>query len=135
MFALETPLIARLQALPALAGWEVRSSAAEVSRAPVPAAEVRCEGAAPTDSRGATSLVAVLWGVRLVVKRDPGAMAQLDGVLHAVIASLHNWLPGTEGSRAWQRLQLHEVRPDFADEGLVEYAIVFKTSARYDGQP
>lgn len=135
MFALEAPLIARLQALPALDGWEIRSAVAEVSRTAAPAAEVRCEGAEMLDPRGATSLLAVLWGVHLIVKHSATAMAELDVALAAVVGSLHNWLPGTEGARAWQRLQFVEAKPEFIEQGLVSYAIVFKTSARFDGQP
>lgn len=135
MFALEAPLIARLQALPALDGWDVRSAVAEVSRTAAPAAEVRCEGAAMLDPRGATSLLAVMWGVHLIAKQGAETMAQLDGAMAAVVASLHNWLPGTEGARAWQRLQFVEARPEMVEQGLVSYALVFKTSARFDGQP
>ena len=63
------------------------------------------------------------------------AFADLDTAFAAVVASLHNWAPGTHGGRAWQRLQLQQVQREATDQGLVAYSLTFKTSARYDGQP
>lgn len=136
MFALEAPLIARLQALPALAGWEVRSSAAEVSRTTVPAIEVRCEGARVADQRMSAAAVGVSWGVHLIAERAAGVTDALDAVFGAVVGSLHNWSPGSVGGRGWQPLKLSTVQqPEFAEQGLVAYSLIFDTSARYDGQP
>jgi len=135
MFALESPLLARLAADPALANWTVRSSAAETTRRPLPAVEVQCEGADITDARNTAVAVGVTWGVHLVAQYSGTAFGELDTAFAAVVASLHNWAPGTHGGRAWQRLQLQQVQREATDQGLVAYSLMFKTSARYDGQP
>jgi hypothetical protein len=135
MFALESPIIARLQADPALSGWQVRSSAAEASRRPLPAVEVQCEGADITDARNTAVAVGVAWGVHLIAQYSTTVMVELDTAFAAVVASLHNWSPGIHGGRAWQRLQLQQVQRETSDQGLVAYSLTFKTSARYDGQP
>lgn len=134
MFALESPMIARLQALPALSGWQVRSSESEVSRRSLPAVEVQCDGVDVAESRNTAALVGVAWGVHLIAQYSPDAMAALDDAFAAIVASLHNWTPGTEGGRAWQRLQLQQVRRETTEQGLVAYTMTFKTAARYDGQ-
>jgi hypothetical protein len=134
MFALESPIIARLAALPALAGWQVRSSAAETSRKTVPAVEVRCEGAGASD-KGMAALIDVKWGVHLIAARGDGAMAALDVAFAAVVGSLHNWKPGTEGDHPWLPLKLRDVEPvEIAEQGLVAYSLIFQTSAPYYGQ-
>ena len=135
MFALESPMIARLQALTALSGWQVRSSAGEVSRRTLPAVEVQCDGVDVTDTRNTAALIGVAWNVCLLAQYGPAAMVELDDVFAAVVASLHNWAPGAHGGRAWQRLQLQQVQREATDQGLVAYSLTFKTSARYDGQP
>lgn len=135
MFALESPILARLAADPALSGWAVRSSAAETTRRPLPAVEVRCEGADIADARNTAVAVGVAWGVHLVTQYSAAAMGELDAAFSAVVASLHNWAPGTQGGRAWQRLQLQQVQRETTDQGLVAYSLIFKTAARYDGQP
>lgn len=136
MFALEPPILARLQAVPALDGWQVRSSAAAVSRKVVPAVEVQCDGADVTDARTTAALVGVSWGVHLIIQQGETTMEQLDAAFAAVVGSLHNWAPGTAGGRAWQRMALQQVQPpELTEQGLVSYSLTFKTSARYDGQP
>jgi hypothetical protein len=135
MFALEPILLARLQADPALAGWSVRSSAAETTRRPLPAVELQCEGADITDARTTAVAVGVTWGVHLITQYSLTAAAELDAAFAVVVASLHNWAPGAQGGRAWQRLQLQQVQREATDQGLIAYSLTFKTSARYDGQP
>lgn len=135
MFALEPPILARLAADPALAGWSVRSSAAETTRRPLPAVELQCEGAEVADARTTAVAVGVIWGVHLITQYSPTSAAELDTAFAAVVASLHNWAPGTHGGRAWHRLQLQQAQRDATDQGLVAYSLIFKTSARYDGQP
>jgi hypothetical protein len=135
MFALESPLIDRLAADPALAGWSVRSSAAETTRRPLPAVEVECEGADIADARNTAVAVGVTWGVHLIAQYSTTAFAELDAAFAAVVARLHNWAPGNHGARTWQRLQLQQVQRETSDQGLVAYSLLFKTSARYDGQP
>lgn len=135
MFALEPPLIARLQAIPGLSGWQVRSSAEEVSRRVTPAVEVECLGADVSDARNTACLIGVTWGVHLIAAYGPAAMAQLDDAFAAVVASVHNWAPGSVGERAWHRLHLQQVQRETSEQGLVAYSLTFKTSARYDGQP
>lgn len=134
MFALESPMIARLQALTALSGWQARSSAGEVSRRTLPAVEVQCDGVDVTDTRNTAALIGVAWNVCLLAQYSPAAMVEMDDVFAAVVASLHNWTPGTEGGRAWQRLQLQQVRREATEQGLMAYTLTFKTGARYDGQ-
>lgn len=134
MFALESPMIARLQALPALSGWQVRSSAGEVSRRPLPAVEVECDGIDVADTRNTAALIGVAWNVSLLAQYSPAVMAELDDVFSAVVASLHNWTPGAEGGRTWQRLQLQQVRREATEQGMMAYTLTFKTGARYDGQ-
>ena len=109
MFALESPLLARLAADPALAGWTVRSSVAETTRRPLPAVEVQCEGADITDARNTAVAVGVTWGVHLVAQYSATAFAELDTAFAAVVASLHNWAPSAHGGRACQRVQRQQV--------------------------
>ena len=135
MFALEPILLARLQSDPALTGWTVRSSASETTRRPLPAVELQCEGADITDARTTAVAVGVTWGVHLITQYSPTAAAELDAAFAVVVASLHNWAPGAQGGRAWQRLQLQQVQREATDQGLIAYSLTFKTSARYDGQP
>ncbi len=136
MFALEAPLLARLQALPALAGWDVRSGIAEMSRTAVPAVEVRLDGARLADQRMSAANVTALWRVDLIHTRSAAAMEALDTAFAAVLGSLHNWAPGSVAGRAWQPVRLAAVQPpEFAEQGLVAYSLIFETAARYDGQP
>lgn len=134
MLALATPIVQRLAALSALTGWSVRNAADEASRTAVPAAEVWLPAAGAKDQQAAVT-VQVAYGVRLIAKRGAGATDQLDTAFAAVIASLHNWKPGSAGGRAWMRMYLANVAPaDIEDTGLVAYDLIFQTSAPYDGQ-
>lgn len=136
MLALTTPLKARLQALPQLTGWAVRCSTDGAARTALPAVDVRCSGAGIADSRTGAAMVAPEWAVLLMHRRSDDAAELLDAAFAAVFASLHNWQPGQCGGRGWERLQMTRVEaPEFADEGVVGYSLVFTTAARYIGQP
>lgn len=135
MLALTDPLKARLQALPTLYVWNVRTGTEHSDRRTVPAVDVRCNGASVADSRGGAALVAPEWTVTLVVHRSDTAAAELDAAFAAVFDSLHNWQPGTHGGRGWEPLRLQRVtEPAFADDGLVGCELTFTTGARYMGQ-
>lgn len=135
MLAIATPIKFRLQALPALAGWAVRTNAEDVERALVPAADVRCLGASVADRRGTGVLVSPEWTVTLVVRRSDIAAEQIDSALAAVIGALHGWMPGQQQGRGWEPFALARIsEPMLASEGLVGYELVFSTAALYRGQ-
>lgn len=139
MFALSAPLKARLEALPALAGWTVRQSIEVVSRKAVPAVEIAAELASPISGSSSGVQLEVQWAVSLIVAEGPGATNTLDTAFGAVFASLHNWAPRQQGGRLWAPLRLQSAAPppdlDAREPGRVEYRLVFTTSARFDGQP
>lgn len=133
MFAPAAPILARLAALPPLAGWAVRSVAEEGSRKTLPAIELECIGAEMQDARNGAALVAVEWAVHLVVGRSATAFAQLDAAFAAVIGALHHWTPGT-AAPSWSPLMLARVnQPEIVDQGLIAYSISFTTQAVYRG--
>lgn len=135
MLALEAPIKARLQALPQLTGWAVRTGTDAADRAVVPAVHVRCAGAGVADRKAGAVLVAPEWQITLAVRRGPAAAEQLDSALSAVIESLHGWQPGQHGGRGWEPLTLARVtEPMLADEGVAGYQLDFSTGARYMGQ-
>lgn len=135
MLSLATPLKSRLQALPALTGWAVRTNAEDVERAPVPAADLRCLGANVADRRGTGVLVSPEWTVTLVVRRSATAAQEIDTALAAVIGALHGWMPGQQQGRGWEPLALTRIsEPMLATEGLVGYELAFSTTALYRGQ-
>lgn len=135
MLAIANPLKSRLQALPALAGWQVRTNADDADRAPVPAADLRCQGAAVADRRGSGVMVSPEWTVTLVVRRSATAAQEIDAALDAVIGALHGWMPGQQQGRGWEPLALVRIsEPMLASEGLVGYELVFSTAALYRGQ-
>lgn len=135
MLALEPCLKTRLQALPALTGWAVRTGSELADRRMVPAADVRCTGAQTTDSGASTVTLDPAWTITLIVQRSDQAAGQLDAALAAVIASLHNWYPGQLAGRPWRRVALQTVRePEFAPEGSAAYELIFTSSAVYHGQ-
>lgn len=74
------------------------------------------------------------WTVTLVVRRAPGAAAQLDAAFVAVLRALHGWAPPpTEGGdRHWGLMQLQQANaPIFADEGQAGMALEFTTTAHF----
>lgn len=137
MLALYAPITARLRALAPLTGWAVRTNTDEADRSALPAADVRCVGAAIASRREgalAVTLEAVLQ-VTLVVPRGEAAAERLDAALSAVICSLQGWQPGQHGGRGWNQLALQSVtEPMLADEGLVGYQLQFSSAGLYTGQ-
>ena len=132
MLALGSHIATRLRALPALAGWDVRGATEPADRRPLPAVDVRCEGASVADSKTDAALVAPLWTVTAVVRRSPTAAAELDAAFAAIFASLHAWAPGQCAGLGWERLALQSCQaPVFADEGQAGLQLNFLTSARY----
>ena len=132
MLALASVLTTRLQSLPALIGWDVRSNAELAERRQLPAADVRCIGANVSDTTTGAAMVQPQWLITLVVRRGAGAADQLDAAFAATFAALHNWPPGTVCGRAWERMSLTNVsEPTFADEGLIGYELTFFTAARF----
>lgn len=134
MLAVGSPIKDRLAVL--LGAWSVYQRTDALDKRVVPAVEVGIDGAQVADSKtGAVSLTPN-WMVTLVVRRGDSAADQLDAAFAAVVESLHNWTPGEQGGRKWERLRLVSVRePDFVDEGLAGVVLVFSTGASYDGQP
>lgn len=134
MFALADAIKARIAALSSLSGWQVRTNLDEVTKATYPAVEIGVEegGAA---ARGGAALIDVGWAVHLIVTKSATAAATLDTAFWDVIASLHNWKPGTAGGVPWQPLTLSKVEPvEIAEQGLVAYSLIFRTSATRVGQ-
>lgn len=138
MFSLAEPIRARLQSLPALAGWTIRLAIETGSRRASPAAELSCESAAPVDARKPGALLEVVWAVSLIVPQDATAAATLNTAFGEVFGALHGWLPGEQGGRRWERLRIISAAPppefEAREPGLVEYRLTFSTSARFDGQ-
>lgn len=132
MLALATPLKLRLQALPALTGWSVRTNTDDADRSVMPLADVRCIGAAVADSKAMAVMLAPRWQVTLVVRRSNTAAEQIDQALSAVIGSLLGWRAGELGGRGWEPFTLDGVtEPMLPEEGLVGYQVTFATAARY----
>lgn len=135
MLSLTAPIKTRLQTLPALTGWAVRTNAEDADRATVPAADLRCLGASVADRRGSGVLVSPEWTVALVVRRSATAAQEIDAALAAVIEALHGWMPGQQQGRGWEPLALTRIsEPMLATEGLVGYELAFSTTALYRGQ-
>ena len=136
MLSLATPLKSRLQALPALTGWAVRTNAEDADRSTVPMADVRCIGAAVADAKASAVMLAPRWQVTLVVRRSDTAAEQIDQALSAVINSLLGWRAGELGGRGWEPFTLDSItEPMLPDDGLVGYQVTFATAARYMGSP
>ncbi len=134
MLALTAPIKARLQALPQLAGWDVRISTEMGDRSKIAAAIVRMEAARVTDSDSSAVKVEPALSILLVVPRADGAANQLDAAFVAVIASLHDWPPGVVSGLKWMRLALASVgEPQFVDSGQAGIELTFITSASFAG--
>ena len=135
MLALTTPLKDRLQALPQLTGWAVRTGTDAADRRVLPVADVRCTGARVADRKTGAVLVSPEWTVTLVLRRADDAADQLDAAMTAVIEAVHGWAPGKHSGRGWERLALLDIsEPVFGDEGLAGYELTFGTAATYMGQ-
>lgn len=134
MLALADPIKLRLQALPQLTGWDVRTSAEDADRRGIPMADVRCPGAVVADPKMGAVMLAPRWQITLVVRRSAAAAEQIDHALAAVIGSLLGWRAGELGGRGWEPFTLESVtEPMLSEEGLVGYQVTFATAARYMG--
>lgn len=135
MLALTAPIKARLQALPELAGWALRTGSEHSERRSLPAVDLRCSGATVAPSRNDASTAAIVqpqWQVTIAVRRSDTAADQLDAAFAAVFAVLHGWMPGLCRGRGWEPLQLRQVtEPMFGDDGIAGLELIFTTSARY----
>lgn len=139
MFALETLIRDELKAVPELSVFQIRTATdLEASKRTVPAIEIVCEGARIDKANAGKAGIAVAWGVHLIVPRGDGAADQLDEAFAAVIGSLLGYAPGTRKGRYWKPLELSgggSVQvPEFVEQGLAEYAVIFETSAVYSGR-
>ena len=75
------------------------------------------------------------WQVLLCAKHGPDVALLLDAAFSAVIASLHNWEPGTAGGRRWGALALVRFAPpQYPLEGFVGVELLFSTTGRFLGQ-
>lgn len=136
MLCLTAPLKTRLQALPQLTGWAVRTGTENADRRVLPAADVRCTSAQVGDRKTGALMLSPAWAITLVLRRADDAADLLDAALEAVIESLHSWAPGQHGGRGWERLALLDVSEAmFTDDGLAGYQLTFGTAAMYRGQP
>lgn len=132
MLALANPIKLRLQALPQLVGWDVRTSAEDADRRAIPMADVRCPGAVVADPKMGAVMLAPRWQITLVVRRGEEAAERIDQALSAVICSLLGWNAGEHGGRRWTPFTIDSVtEPMLADEGLIGYQITFATAASY----
>lgn len=132
MLALEPILKARLQALPALTGWAVRTGTDLVDRRLLPAAQVACEGAGVAGAQASGVKVEPSWSVTLVVRRSDEAADQLDAAFSAVVVGLHGFVPGQVAGRYWSALALRRVEaPIFDDSSVAGIVLTFSTGAAY----
>ena len=83
MFALNAPIKARLQSLPALAGWTVRTSTELVDRATLPAVDVRLPGGGVAGARSGAVMVQPGWSLVLAVRRSATAADELEAAFAA----------------------------------------------------
>lgn len=138
MLALEPVITARVQAALAdlAVAWTcIGFSTTEGARDTYPLASVMLAAARVADSKTGAANVQPAWAVTLVARRGPGAAAEIDTAIAAVIAALHNWPPGVVSGRTWNHLALEQAAPpQYADAGLVGVELTFTTHARYDGQ-
>ena len=136
MFALNAPIKARLQSLPALAGWTVRTSTDLEDRdTPHRAVDVRVPGGGVAGVRSGAVMVQPGWSLVLAVRRSATAANELDAAFAAVIEAMHGWAPGQHAGRGWEPLQLAAVADAvFADAGLAGVELTFSTQALYRGQ-
>ena len=136
MFALNAPIKARLQSLPALAGWTVRTSTDLEDRdTPHRAVDVRVPGGGVAGVRSGAVMVQPGWSLVLAVRRSATAADELEAAFAAVIEAMHGWAPGQHAGRGWEPLQLAAVADAvFAEDGLAGVELTFSTQALYRGQ-
>lgn len=139
MYAVIDVIKAQLQSCTDLADFQVRASTDNTTKRTTPAIEVAFEGVRVPDTTQNGVKLAVAWGVHLIVSRSDEAATVLDAAFAAVIATLHGYKPGKVGGRVWTRLEIQQggtvvQEPEFADQGLVEYAVIFETTAVYAGR-
>jgi hypothetical protein len=136
MFALNAPIKARLQSLPSLAGWTVRTSADLEDRdTPHRAVDVRVPGGGVAGARSGAVMVQPGWSLVLAVRRSATAANELEAAFAAVIEAMHGWAPGQHAGRGWEPLQLAAVADAvFAEDGLAGVELTFSTQALYRGQ-
>lgn len=137
MLQLEPLIKARLAALPALTGWQVRGGSDATDRRSRPAVDVRCRGAAVTDSNTGRVSVQPQWVISLGVTAGDDAAADVSAAFVAVLSSLQGWAPGNVGGQGWNTLLLVSVQePDFFPEGtpMVGMQMIFSTTTVYDCQ-
>ena len=135
MLALATTIIARLASLPELAGWDIRSSTELVDRRPLPAIDVRWEGAVVPDPARLSVLLTPQWTITLIVRRAAGAAAQIDTAFEAIFRALHGWAPppAPGSDRGWGLMQMRRASaPIFADEGHAGMTLDFTTTALFN---
>jgi hypothetical protein len=137
MIALLSPVKARLQPLPALAGWTLFTAAEEGARHAVPRAAIGFSAARVVGVKTTAAQVEPSLAITLVVKRGAGAAAALETAMVAVIEQLHNWYPGEHGGRNWEPMRLAQITdPDVdGEEGLIGLTLALTTQALYHGQP
>ena len=134
MLALTAPLMLRLQHLPQLAGWDVRTKIEHAPRDKYPAADVRCTGANVPPNQADIVTLSPEWTVTLAVRHSDAAAAQLEAAFAAVVAALQGWQPGQHSGRGWTALRLVAAKePLFTDTGLAGIELFFSTSAKYHG--
>jgi hypothetical protein len=140
MFAVGEVIKNDLGSAPAFAGYAVRLwSDDSTSKRKVPALEVAFEGVRVADANDTSAKLAVAWGVHIILPRSDTAAVELDGAFASVVGLMHGFCPGKVGGRAWSNLKLMPggtavQAPELAEQGLVEYAVVFETFAVYGGR-
>lgn len=136
MVELEPVLVRELQVIPALAGISVRGATdEEASQVPVPAVEVGFVGFRYDDGNPSAVSLTVGWGVRLILERGSAAAEAAGALIRDVIRSLHGFRPGVVQEQNWTRLELKDVQtPDLVDQGLIQFVLIFETSAVYNGR-
>lgn len=137
MLQLEPLIKARLAALPALTGWQVRGGSDATDRRARPAVDVRCRGASVTDSNTGRVSVQPQWVISLGVTAGDEAAQTVSTAFSAVLSSLQGWMPGQVDGQGWNGLLLVSVQePDFLPDGtpLVGLQLIFSTATVYAGQ-
>lgn len=136
MVEIEPVLVLELKKIPALAGFSVRGATdEEQSRTPVPAVEVGFVGFRYEDGNQTDVSLTVGWGVRLILERGSEAAKKAGALIRELIRTLHGFRPGLVEEQNWARLALRDVQtPDLVDQGLIQFVLIFETSAVYRGR-